>query len=190
MIKINKQKARKNQVLISQLPEYIRYQYQVYCVEYSTEFQSKFLHVLDKLKDNPDVQFRVWDQFTYYTYHYRVGIENEKKLTGDPQIDSILRYLYHEYELDPEHLKKKRIEEEIEYIDKTLKKTNCKVGVVTCMLNSIGWRRELALHNFDYPTEKYVDMFDIDEETKTKIKEMLRWEFPLDNGNELKQDSL
>ncbi|MBR4924599.1 MAG: hypothetical protein IKZ61_02495 [Prevotella sp.] len=176
--------ARENQVLISQLPEDLRRDYHIYCDQYSIEFQAKFLPELLLLKDRPEVQYRFWDCFTNYTYHHFAG-ESAKQYTGDPILDSRLDYLYREYDSDPENLQKWRIKDEIRFICKMIEQMGYEINMLDCFLKEMEWRKECASHNQDYPTEKYVDMFDIDEEGKTKIKEMLRWKFPLDNDNEI-----
>lgn len=170
--------AAQNQILISQLPENLRYEYHIYCDEYSDKFQALFLAELEKLKNDPWLQHRFWECFTHYTKHHVAG-ERAKLFTGDEKLDKRLSYLYNAYDVDKEHLQKWTIEKELAFIGKALRKHGFKLAKTT--LNRLKWYRELNLHNGNYSVEKYLDFFDIDDSIKEQITNDLKLEFYYDD---------
>lgn len=170
--------AAQNQILISQLPENLRYEYHIYCDEYSDKFQALFLAELEKLKDDHWLQYRFWDCFTYYTAHHVAG-ESAKQFLGNEDLDKRLSYLYNAYDVDKEHLQKWTIEKELAFIGKALRKHGFNLAMTT--LNRLKWYRELNLHNGNYSVEKYLDFFDIDDSIKEQITNDLKLEFYYDD---------
>lgn len=186
MIKLNNVAAQ-NQILISQLPENLRYEFCDYCADFSTEFETLFLAELEKLKDDPELQHRFWDCFTHYTTH-RVAGKSARLFTGDKVLDKRLFYLYNAYDVDKEHLQKWTIEKELAFIGKALRKHGFNLAMTT--LNRLKWYRELNLHNGNYSVEKYLDYFEIDDSIKEQITNDLKVEFFYDDVfiNELYKD--
>ena len=170
--------AAQNQILISQLPENLRYEYHIYCDEYSDKFQALFLAELEKLKDDHWLQYRFWDCFTNYTAHHVAG-ERAKQFLGNEELDKRLSYLYNAYDVDKEHLQKWTIEKELAFIGKALRKHGFNLAMTT--LNRLKWYRELNLHNGNYSVEKYLDYFEIDNSTKEQITNDLKLEFFYDD---------
>lgn len=170
--------AAQNQILISQLPENLRYEYHIYCDEYSDKFQALFLAELEKLKDDHWLQYRFWDCFTNYTAHHVAG-ESAKQFLGNEELDKRLSYLYNAYDVDKEHLQKWTIEKELAFIGKALRKHGFNLAMTT--LNRLKWYRELNLHNGNYSVEKYLDFFDIDDSIKEQITNDLKLEFYYDD---------
>ena len=179
--------AAQNQILISQLPENLRYEYHIYCDEYSDKFQALFLAELEKLKDDHWLQYRFWDCFTNYTAHHVAG-ERAKQFLGNEELDKRLSYLYNAYDVDKEHLQKWTIEKELAFIGKALRKHGFNLAMTT--LNRLKWYRELNLNNGNYPVEKYLDYFEIDDSIKEQITNDLKVEFFYDDVfiNELYKD--
>ena len=179
--------AAQNQILISQLPENLRYEYHIYCDEYSDKFQALFLAELEKLKDDHWLQYRFWDCFTNYTAHHVAG-ESAKQFLGNEELDKRLSYLYNAYDVDKEHLQKWTIEKELAFIGKALRKHGFNLAMTT--LNRLKWYRELNLHNGNYSVEKYLDYFEIDDSIKEQITNDLKVEFFYDDVfiNELYKD--
>ena len=174
----NEKLAAQNQNLISQLPENLRYEYHIYCDEYSDKFQALFLAELEKLKDDHWLQYRFWDCFTHYTKHHVAG-ESAKQFLGNEELDKRLSYLYNAYDVDKEHLQKWTIEKELAFIGKALRKHGFNLAMTT--LNRLKWYRELNLHNGNYSVEKYLDFFDIDDSIKEQITNDLKLEFYYDD---------
>ena len=174
----NEKLAAQNQNLISQLPENLRYEYHIYCDEYSDKFQALFLAELEKLKDDHWLQYRFWDCFTHYTKHHVAG-ESAKQFLGNEELDKRLSYLYNAYDVDKEHLQKWTIEKELAFIGKALRKHGFNLAMTT--LNRLKWYRELNLHNGNYSVEKYLDFFDIDDSIKEQITNDLKMEFYYDD---------
>ena len=174
----NEKVAAQNQNLISQLPENLRYEYHIYCDEYSDKFQALFLAELEKLKDDHWLQYRFWDCFTHYTKHHVAG-ESAKQFLGNEELDKRLSYLYNAYDVDKEHLQKWTIEKELAFIGKALRKHGFNLAMTT--LNRLKWYRELNLHNGNYSVEKYLDFFDIDDSIKEQITNELKLEFYYDD---------
>ena len=174
----NEKLAAQNQNLISQLHENLRYEYHIYCDEYSDKFQALFLAELEKLKDDHWLQYRFWDCFTHYTKHHVAG-ESAKQFLGNEELDKRLSYLYNAYDVDKEHLQKWTIEKELAFIGKALRKHGFNLAMTT--LNRLKWYRELNLHNGNYSVEKYLDFFDIDDSIKEQITNDLKLEFYYDD---------
>lgn len=179
--------AAQNQILISQLPENLRHDYHIYCDEYSDKFQALFLAELEKLKDDPELQHCFGDCFTHYTTH-RVAGKSARLFTGDKVLDKRLFYLYNAYDVDKEHLQKWTIEKELDFINEALQKHGFNLAMTT--LNRLKWYREQNLNNGNYPVEKYLDYFEIDDSIKEQITNDLKVEFFYDDVfiNELYKD--
>ena len=128
--------AAQNQILISQLPENLRYEYHIYCDEYSDKFQALFLAELEKLKDDHWLQYRFWDCFTNYTAHHAAG-KDARQFLGDEELDKRLSYLYNAYDVDKEHLQKWTIEKELAFIGKALRKHGFKLAMTTLDRKSV-----------------------------------------------------
>lgn len=163
----NINKARKNQVLISQLPDNLRHEYHIYCDEYSTEFQSSFLEELDKLKTKPLVQHRFWDCLTNYTAHHKCG-EKVKQYLGDAILDYRLGCLYDKYDLDEKNLKRWSVDRLLDRMDEEIKKYG-NFRMFYYLINKNVFQRECIINNYDYSPRKYLDLFDIPEEIKDEI---------------------
>ena len=174
----NEKLAAQNQNLISQLPENLRYEYHIYCDEYSDKFQALFLAELEKLKDDHWLQYRFWDCFTHYTKHHVAG-ESAKQFLGNEELDKRLSYLYNAYDVDKEHLQKWTIEKELDFINEALQKHGFNLAMTT--LNRLKWYREQNLNNGNYSVEKYLDYFEIDDSTKEQITNDLKLEFFYDD---------
>lgn len=172
--------AAQNQILISQLPKNLRHEYNVYCSIYSHKFQATFLAELEKLKDNPDLQYHFWDCFTNYTAHHVAG-ECAKKYTGNEKLDERLSFLYYAYDTDEEHVRRWTFEKEIDFLENTLRKHGVSCNLCKSLLSHIDWYRECNLHRGNYPVEKYLDYFDIDDTLKEKITNELKVKFFYDD---------
>ena len=170
--------AAQNQILISQLPENLRREYHIYCDEFSNKFHALFLAELEKLKDEPELQHRFWDRFTFFSAHHAAG-KDARQFLGDDELDKRLSYLYNAYDVDKEHLQKWTIEKELAFIGKALQKHGFNLAMTT--LNRLKWYRELNLHNGNYSVEKYLDFFDIDDSIKEQITNDLKLEFYYDD---------
>ena len=170
--------AAQNQNLICQLPESLRNEYYDYCADFSTEFETLFLAELEKLKGDPESQHCFWDCFTHYAAHHAAG-KSAKLFTGDEELDKRLSYLYNAYDVDKEHLQKWTIEKELAFIGKALRKHGFNLAMTT--LNQLQWYREQTLNNGNYPVEKYLDYFEIDDSIKEQITNDLKLEFYYDD---------
>lgn len=165
---INKKQASENQVLVSQLPEYVRSEWSVYCSDYSEDIQTQFLKELVKLKDRKLEQQCFFDLFTYFTYHFGDGREF-KQYTGNELLDERLNYLYHCYLKDPKVLRELHLERMFKFLDEEIKKHGVNVSFYDRFMNECKWRRMYAENNYTCSGRKYLDFYDLDEETKDLI---------------------
>lgn len=181
--------AAQNQILISQLPEDLRHEYHIYCDEYSDKFQAMFLAEFEKLKDNPRLQYHFWDCFTNYTAHHVAG-ERAKQFLGDEELDKRLSYLCNAYDVDEKNLKMWTLDEEFKFMNEALRKHGASCTLVDSLINQSRWNSERHLHNGNYPVEKYLDYFDINDSLKEEITNDLKLEFFYDDVfiNELYKD--
>lgn len=172
--------AAQNQILISQLPENLRYEYHIYCDEYSDKFQALFLAELEKLKDDHWLQYRFWDCFTNYTAHHVAG-ERAKQFLGNEELDKRLSYLYYAYDVDEKNLRMWTLEKEFEFMNEALQKHGVSCTLFDSVINQYQWNVERQHHNGNYPIEKYLDYFDIDDSIKEQIMNDLKVEFFYDD---------